>query len=475
MPRAGSISFASEQAVGAAKPAVQQDRVRVGRVRTRDGQDVVLGIVADGEGGAGAGEAAERALRAVVEQVTAARAGELNLALRRGLESTAAAVRQSAAAQGSEHQVAATAVAVSRRRLFLAHAGHTSAHLIRDGRAVPLTNPNAQLLGSSASPNIETKGRDGVDLKPGDAIVLLSDGLTRPSLEDGRPFLDPADIPRHLAGHSTDEAARVLVSLALGRDAYDNVSVALVQLAGRLKPRRSFALPILALFLLGAGVIGLAVLVRGLLPEEMPPPATDYGFAVIVEGRARAEGLPGSEGPTDLGPLALVPATARLTALADLRLTFQSSYPGADGVEQISLYLAGGSRTQLTSVDPRQDPDGTGQAPAEGASLRLDSGRMLVSRTAGTWAATALFGEGSAAPQGSGESTLGVSMDVGSIRVDCLRGGCRVRWGAQSVALAQGQRLTIAGGNLGQASDIPASDLGAWNALCAGCLEGAGP
>ncbi|HYG61218.1 MAG TPA: PP2C family protein-serine/threonine phosphatase, partial [Thermoanaerobaculia bacterium] len=68
-------------------------------------------------------------------------------------------------------------------RLQLINAGHPPTYLIRDGRTTEIMLPGSPLgaLG-------KTYGRAAVDLRPGDYLVWLSDGLVEAPNETGEPF-----------------------------------------------------------------------------------------------------------------------------------------------------------------------------------------------------------------------------------------------------------------------------------------------
>jgi hypothetical protein len=107
-------------------------------------------------------------------------------------------------------------------------------------------NPRADVLihylGRQAKPHIDLgfyvgtsdpriaheRGIKGLPLKPGDSILVCSDGLVKAS-PGGQPYATPEEITRVLATQEGDKAARSLVSFALGRDADDNISVGLIQ------------------------------------------------------------------------------------------------------------------------------------------------------------------------------------------------------------------------------------------------------
>lgn len=92
---------------------------------------------------------------------------------------------------------------------------------------MPITQATSALL---PMPSMEIQQGDagGIKLEPGDYILLATDGLLRTSPADGRLFVNLGDIPDHVEGNSPDDASRHLVSLAMGRDVDDSVTVAVL-------------------------------------------------------------------------------------------------------------------------------------------------------------------------------------------------------------------------------------------------------
>ncbi len=246
-------------------------RTDVGQVRGNNEDSIglwsangmLLALVADGMGGAAAGEEASRL---AVEAVQADFVGEGRAI--QGLEATgsdpilnrlAAALRAANLALiervNQESQLrgmgtTATLVLVAGGRLFAAHIGDSRAYLV-DGRQGwinqitadhsfveallsaghiteeqaaehPMKNVLYRALGQSAETIADVYDRY---LKAGDAIVLCSDGLTR--------HVKPVEIAEAvLAEETRGEATRRLVALANERGGEDNVSVVVIRLEG---------------------------------------------------------------------------------------------------------------------------------------------------------------------------------------------------------------------------------------------------
>jgi len=462
--RLGSISFASEQALGGSRQATQQDRVRLDVVRAADGQRVVLAVVADGEGHRRAGEAAEAVIQNVFQAVEKTASRSLPSALREGLEAGGRALHHGAEKWEGKASVAATAVAIHRGRAYVASVGHTRAYRVREARTAPIGPIDSRLLGGPDSVDIWAGEPDGLALMPGDQIVLASDGLTQVSPEDSRPYVDPNDVARHVQGNPPLEAARHLISMALGRDVLDNVSVAVIQVAIR-KERSRWPLAVLgaAVFVALAGVAG--VLVAPLFTSTPTPGApADLGYAVVVEGSARTTAQDG-QGQT-VGNLGTIPAGVSVVALSDLRLSLQTRSNTGGDISALTLYLASGGQLELTTVDLGVQTPQT--------VITLQAGRLLVDRGGGTRETWVHAGGQRVGLAASGVGMMGVSLLVDGVTVDCLVGRCAAEVGTSEEVVFElfdaPAQITIAGSRAGSLQSVPTEAIRAWNSLCGGCL-----
>lgn len=209
----------------------------------------VLMAVADGMGGAAAGDVASNlAISAVEEALRSSLAGETGAPSRpeelaEGIRAADGRIR-SWASRHDEYRgmgCTMTAVLVAGAEVHLAHVGDSRAYLIRDGRARRLTRDHtmAQELVEAGSMSQEEADRSdqrhvllhalggdrepevleaGDRCRPGDVLLLCSDGLT-----DG---IDDRELAERISGvERPGEICRRLLALANERGGPDNITV----------------------------------------------------------------------------------------------------------------------------------------------------------------------------------------------------------------------------------------------------------
>jgi PPM family protein phosphatase len=228
----------------------------VGRVRSSNEDSVMcttkpeaphgyLLVVADGMGGAEAGEVASRMAVETLAEIYLSHKSGPPASLRRGIAEVNARIRFAGQEHSETHGMGTTctALAVCRDRIFVTHVGDSRAYRVRAGMMERLTDDHsvwAEHVRSGDrhfSPAI-TSGRNQLtralgiepqveadlietDLRPGDRLVLCSDGLWN--------LVTDPEILR-LAGSGTpEESCRRLVELANDRGSDDNVSVVVAE------------------------------------------------------------------------------------------------------------------------------------------------------------------------------------------------------------------------------------------------------
>jgi protein phosphatase len=243
-----------------------------------DGPPSIVAVVADGVGGHRAGEIASRmAVDIVAKRVGEASGHDPQTALWTAIVEAGRAISTAAEALPEQQGMASTiAVAwVIGRQLFTAYIGDSRIYLRRRGRLQQTTidhswvqeaiehaiitpeearsHPHAHILRRYLGGNLEpvpdfrlrlspeegakrSEANQGVELGPGDQVLLCSDGLTDLVSDD--------EIDEALRKASAAEAADSLVVLARARGGHDNITTVLLGVPGIARPaRRRLAAP----------------------------------------------------------------------------------------------------------------------------------------------------------------------------------------------------------------------------------------
>ena len=280
---------------------IYEDRVGNRLITTEAGIRLNVAMVADGVGGANKGErAAQIALDTVYQYLEQSPELEipklLTLATLAANHQVHAEVKRTAGASCTLTIAAIT----EDNRLYIANVGDSRVYLCRNQKLSQLTmdhsfanvmawqgkmsrevaaqNPRAEVLMRALGPRerinvdigfyvgtddyqtAQQRGMQGLELQEGDSIIVCSDGLIKES-PLGIPYAKDEEIIQVLTTQEGQKAAQSLVSFALGRDADDNVSVAVLQMPDRSRRRRAARRP---LMLIGAGLLAL-VLTVGLI------------------------------------------------------------------------------------------------------------------------------------------------------------------------------------------------------------------
>jgi len=464
-----TLQFAIEQSAGAGpQSSVQHDRARLEYVKTRAGREVMLGVIADGEGGREAGRAAEQVIDQVFRAVRESTNDSYLVALQRGLRASSQALLRE---PKTGAHVAALAVVLWKERLFWAQVGHTAGYRVREGKVLPLARRGDGLLGQSPEPDIHLGDARGEMIAPGEVLVLATDGLVKPSHEDNLPYVAPDEIPRLTEGAGPKEAARHLISVAMGRDVADNVTVAVIR---RPAKKRIRLLPLAAV--LGVLLMAALGLAAGDMffeePESTTLPAPDVGSVVLIEGAASVRtGSPGAELFEPVGMLRPLPAGALLRAEADSRFALQVSQETGGEKTAATLYLGGGSVLQLDQLDLQSSGSGPRGDADEISVFTLQSGRLLIISDGSDRSYYVRVEDGSVVSVGPGRVAVGVVVLGETLQVDCLRATCLLAGTeGQEWEVLAGFGAEVHGAEIGDRGRLAESVLEAWAGFCRSCL-----
>ena len=231
----------------------------VGRVRERNEDsylvDDPLFAVADGLGGHQGGEVASAVALETLGQAAAASDGEARIRdkLRDGVLDANRAVFERAAGDSalSGMGTTLTALVAGAGRFHLAHVGDSRAYLLRDGDLSPLTedhtlvrklvregrltpeeaeiHPQRSILTRALGIDDDVEvDQATVEIRPGDRLLLCSDGLTS-MVPDDR-------IHELLSGQDPDTTCRALIEAANAAGGQDNVTVVVLDVVDTEDP-----------------------------------------------------------------------------------------------------------------------------------------------------------------------------------------------------------------------------------------------
>ena len=260
---------------------VYEDRVNIQDISTPGGLQLTVAVVADGVGGENKGErASQMAMDAFFHYLSTAPERDIPTLLIRAVGMANQAVHQIIRETGGASTTMSVA-ALNRADdlLFVANVGDSQVYLCRNQQVVQLTldhtfanlkpwqgemsraeaqaNPRAEMLMRAIGPRAQIavdvgfyvntlnpqiadeRGRGGLPLREGDSVLVCSDGLTKTNRRTNQPFVSDEEIIRVLHNQEGEKAARSLVSFALGRDADDNVSAAILQMPDPARHRRA--------------------------------------------------------------------------------------------------------------------------------------------------------------------------------------------------------------------------------------------
>jgi protein phosphatase len=210
-----------------------------------------LYIVADGVGGADAGEVASKfaSERTVYHYLRNHPQENWGQRLVDSMQAANTDLRRMVAERNDNSRMATTMVAVviDSHKAYIANVGDSRGYLWRNGSLEQVTKDQSLVaklveegaiteeeaenhprrnvilysLGSERSPKIDLYERF---LEPGDKLLLCSDGLTR--------HVNDAELAEHLAIDNIEEATMNLITLANNRGGQDNITVSILHFQG---------------------------------------------------------------------------------------------------------------------------------------------------------------------------------------------------------------------------------------------------
>ena len=265
--------------IGASKTRSYEDRSFFGYVKTKGGLGFTLAIVADGVGGGSLGQrAAELTITTIVKKIQSSTQADSEIPQILGAAIGAAnkeVYREASSEKNKQGMSSTVSVAVIyKRKLYIANVGDSRIYLISEDKAKQITidhtfanekirnkvltpekahaHPKADYitrsvgfepqvlvdLGLYLGTGFEDGGlaysNQGHILAKGDVVLLCSDGLIKEQFNNrSKHYVEAVEIVDTIGHYHAEEAAKVLVDLAVGRNVDDNVTAIVIEFAGR--------------------------------------------------------------------------------------------------------------------------------------------------------------------------------------------------------------------------------------------------
>jgi PPM family protein phosphatase len=266
-----TIAYATHEGMSG---KANEDSLGVFAWKLADGSNLLMGIVADGVGGQIAGEVASRVtvdnVKEYFDQLDAA--SNINTHLERSILAANRGVYE-ASQEYPEYQGMSTTVAIAAvvdDRLYTSYVGDSRIYMVRDGRLRQISvdhtwaqeaieaglltrqqakqHPNRNVirrhLGGQGEVEVdhrlmlevglsaeEAQSRQGTPLRPGDTILICSDGLT--DMISDQTVAD--SLTRHF--NNLEAAVNELVDKANQAGGKDNITVVILQMPGGTAPK----------------------------------------------------------------------------------------------------------------------------------------------------------------------------------------------------------------------------------------------
>ena len=479
-PKRQVRSAAASHIGASSKRNLLEDRSRAETIRTAGGQLLTLAVIADGIGGENAGErAAELTVTSIFEYCQNSEETNLPRLLQAALKEANQRVHSESKKSRRKTNMGSTAAvaAIADGQLYVANAGDSRVYLLRGQKAFPLTVDhtweNEVVQSGRLSPQeaakhprkgqivrsvgyepelavdlglwlrggeetaAEARAAQGLPLKPGDVVLVCSDGLVKSRHDRAiAHYVEASEFAPMVRGRSAKGAVDALIKRALSRQVDDNVSAAILQIPGGIYLKRYLAPAAGAAAALGlVAVVGvwaapqLAATLSGPAPQPTIP-ALPSGVAFVSEigGRGELAG-PGKD-------FELLRAEQLVAAGAGVKLKAVGgpSYIRLGLADQSIVYLGPDSQLELFQIG--------GQG---GTALVLESGIVLVSGQGASGQVVSISAPSGALARMSG-SLMGVSWDAvaAQFEVDCFGGGCEIVFpGVAGISLAAGERMVV--------------------------------
>lgn len=462
-----------------------EDRCQAETLSTAGGLEMTLGVVADGIGGENAGErAAEVTVNAIIDQCQRSSNQDVPQILEEALKSANERVFADARRSLRKRNMGSTAAvaAIVEDRLYVANVGDSRVYLIRGRKVLQLTVDHTweyetlrsgkltpeeiarhprkdeivRSVGYDAEVDVdlgvwikggqesesEAYSAQGMQLQPGDRVIICSDGLTKTRHDyPSAHYIEDRELVSLTKGRSPEQAAELLVKRALEREADDNVSVVILKIPGGIEVPRVFLPAIsaasIAILLLALGVwllpkFQVSRSEQGISPTIPPLPS---GVAFVSNLAGKAEVLSQGGGRQDLKVEDLIASGKGVYVF----IHQGESYARLGLADGSILYLGPSTQIEIRTI-------------AEGSStpetiLQLVTGIVLLDRRIDSATSTVVRSPSGAIAK-INFGVMGAITSPGDQRldVDCFEGRCEIfheTYGGEGVRLESDQHLWV--------------------------------
>jgi serine/threonine protein phosphatase PrpC len=462
-----------------------EDRCQAETLTTAGGLEMTLGVVADGIGGENAGErAAEVTVQAIIKHCQHSRNRDVPQMLEEALKSANERVFADARRSLRKRNMGSTAAvaAIVEDRLYVANVGDSRVYLVRSGKALPLTVDHTwehetlrsgkltpeeiarhprkdeivRSIGYDSDVDVdlgiwikggqesesEAYSSQGMQLKPGDRVIICSDGLIKTRHDHpSERYIEDRELVSLTQGRSPEKAAELLVKRALDREADDNVSVVILRVPGGIELPRALLPAIgvvsIAILLISLGVwllpkLQLSSMDRAISPT-IPPLPSGVAFVSNLAGKAEVHSPGGGRQGLKVEDL--------IASGKGVQVVIH------EGESYARLGLADGSILYLgpsTQIEIRTIAEGSSRPETV---LQLEIGVVLLDRRVDTVTSTVIRSpSGAVAKIITGVMGVITSPDDQRMDVDCFEGQCEVfheTYGGDGIRLELGQHLWV--------------------------------
>jgi len=326
------VLVSQDSDVGRSEKRFYEDRLRVENIVTKSGLRITLAVVSDGIGGENAGErAAQKTVDTIFNFCSESTSTNILQILEAAIiHANKEVFAESKLLRANRNMGATVAVAaICDQHLYIANVGDSRIYLIRGNEIKQITIDHSwgmevyrakklsfdeamrhprkdeliRSIGYDATVEVDlglylngineseeaARKAQGLQLLPGDKILICSDGLIKKIKPTNKHYVEESEIVPIINDSKPEESANNLVKKALERGANDNVSAIVLEIPGgrpkiSIKKVARYALPILVALVVIVLVVVGAINRNASNPLATLPPI-EYGQILIADER----------------------------------------------------------------------------------------------------------------------------------------------------------------------------------------------